>query len=166
MSRPPELSLDESSSAASPRSSPALQPRTETGSASIPSSWDASPRRRSRLGSDESADLRRLSPSSRSLEGARLDRNESSKSSKRKSVSLSGKFIKAKSNLQQLELQQETDFKTWTKKLVGRVLKSTYVSNFMVALVLLDAYCTCADIDSRAAGKPTPQDSEDFSVCS
>lgn len=78
-------------------------------------------------------------------------------------MSLSGKFIKAKSNLQQLELQEETDFKTRQKRMVWRVLKSTYVSNFMVALVLFDAYCTCADIDSRAVGKATPKEFAIFS---
>lgn len=78
-------------------------------------------------------------------------------------MTLSGKFIKAKSNLQHLELSESTDFKTRQKRMVGRVLKSTYVSNFMVALVLFDAYCTCADIDSRAVGKATPEEFAIFS---
>eukprot|EP00913_Durusdinium_trenchii_P030591 g28650.t1 len=39
----------------------------------------------------------------------------------------------------------------------ARFLKSTYVSNFMIVVVLFDAYCTCRDIDARAAEVPTPQ---------
>ncbi|CAE7191248.1 CACNA1C [Symbiodinium necroappetens] len=33
------------------------------------------------------------------------------------------------------------------------VMTNSYISNLMAAVVLLDAYCTCADIDARAAGE-------------
>jgi len=85
----------------------------------------------------------------------RLDSNRIDSKNRRRSVSLSGKFIKSKSNVQHLG-QGEIDCGARLRKVVARVLKSKYCSNFMVALVLFDAYCTCADIDSRAAGIDTP----------
>ena len=36
-------------------------------------------------------------------------------------------------------------------------LNSYYLANFMAAIVLIDAYCTCVDIDATAAGTDPPQ---------
>ena len=42
---------------------------------------------------------------------------------------------------------------SWHKKKVDGMIKLGFLPQ---ALVLFDAYCTCADIDSRAAGIDTP----------
>eukprot|EP00913_Durusdinium_trenchii_P030586 g28646.t1 len=72
---------------------------------------------------------------------------------------LSGNFIKAKST-QGFEV--DTDRESYTsrlKKSVKRFQKSKAFSNFMVFVVLFDAYCTCRDIDARASYfSPTPSD--------
>ncbi|CAK9069692.1 unnamed protein product [Durusdinium trenchii] len=92
------------------------------------------------------------------------ERRSISHSSSRKTVvdpksGLSGNFIKAKST-QGFEV--DTDRESYTsrlKKSVKRFQKSKAFSNFMVFVVLFDAYCTCRDIDARASYfSPTPSD--------
>ncbi|CAL1125903.1 unnamed protein product [Cladocopium goreaui] len=46
---------------------------------------------------------------------------------------------------------QDSKSRRSSSKWLHKVMKSYYVANFMALVVLLDAYCTCAGIDARAA---------------
>ncbi|CAK9009860.1 unnamed protein product [Durusdinium trenchii] len=73
----------------------------------------------------------------------------STNSAKRKSVAVNSNFIKAKTK--GFEGDSGGD---WRSKIVicaSRMTTSSYFINFMALVVLVDAYCTCWDIDARAA---------------
>ena len=74
-----------------------------------------------------------------------LPHRESSGTKARK-VHVAGSFLRSYTEIQNARQERLKAF-----------LASYYVANFMVAVVLLDAYSTCTDIDARAAGSPPPQ---------
>ena len=69
-----------------------------------------------------------------------------SSGSKARKVQVAGSFLRSSVEIQNVRQERLKAF-----------LASYYVANFMVAVVLLDAYATCTDIDARAAGSPPPE---------
>eukprot|EP00439_Symbiodinium_sp_Y106_P042696 s3391_g5.t1 len=67
-----------------------------------------------------------------------------------------GEFIKTKSSLKVHHKGHKSCWEGFIE-LAETFQQSKYVSNFMVVAVLFDAYCTCSDIDARAAGNPKPE---------
>lgn len=68
-----------------------------------------------------------------------------------------GEFIKSKSSLKVHHKGGQTSCWEGFVEYAETFQQSKYVSNFMVIAVLFDAYCTCSDIDARAAGNPKPE---------
>ncbi|CAE7198450.1 SCN10A [Symbiodinium natans] len=52
---------------------------------------------------------------------------------------------------------QDNTFQHKVKDKIRKIVTGRVVSNFMAAVVLFDAFCTCSDVDARAAGLETPQ---------
>ena len=73
----------------------------------------------------------------------------SGSSGKARKVHVTGSFLRAST-----DLLQERDHR---KEKLKAFMASYYVANFMVVVVLVDAYATCADIDARARENPPPQ---------
>ncbi|CAE7215279.1 TPC1 [Symbiodinium sp. CCMP2592] len=95
-----------------------------------------------------------LSKKSRpSLRSGRSPDVEATNSSKRRSKKMLGSFIKVdkKSNA-------DHDQNAWNKLRRGLLafVTGSYMANCVSMVVLLDAYLTCYDIDTRANGQPTP----------
>ncbi|CAJ1366526.1 unnamed protein product [Effrenium voratum] len=90
------------------------------------------------------------------LSGRDLERFDSKGSVRRRnSLSLNSDFIKSRSKLN-MSVDSSRSFKERVQHVARRILNSSYVSNFMVLVVLFDAYCTCSDIDARAQGGKAP----------
>ena len=68
--------------------------------------------------------------------------------SSKKTVKVTGSFVHSKS--------EEASNRRYVAKLQA-FLNSYYLANFMAAVVMIDAYCTCVDIDATAAGGAPPQ---------
>ncbi|CAK9060751.1 unnamed protein product [Durusdinium trenchii] len=66
-------------------------------------------------------------------------------SSKRAAAGGMSNFIKVKRR------DDWQDEKTLLRRRAARLISSPYVANFMAIIVIVDSYCTCADIDARAA---------------
>lgn len=52
---------------------------------------------------------------------------------------------------------EENTFQHKLKDKVRKIVTGRIVSNFMAGVVLFDAFCTCSDVDARAAGLETPR---------
>ncbi|CAE7662043.1 TPC1 [Symbiodinium sp. CCMP2592] len=65
-------------------------------------------------------------------------------------VNVRAEFIKAR---KEDEPERTHSSKEKYRKIGIDVMTNSYITNLMAAVVLLDAYCTCADIDARAAGE-------------
>ncbi|CAE7204839.1 RE1 [Symbiodinium microadriaticum] len=75
----------------------------------------------------------------------KLSRLPSKDRAGKKNMKVAGKFVQASTeNLAR-------------KSRMNDFLKSIYLANFMAAVVLVDAYCTCVDIDATAAGTQPPE---------
>jgi len=107
---------------------------------------------------------RQISAASQSIQASprSLERLQSKSShgdasrSRRGSVMVGGEFIKTKSSLKVHHKGHKSCWEGFIE-LAETFQQSKYVSNFMVVAVLFDAYCTCSDIDARAAGNPKPE---------
>ena len=63
----------------------------------------------------------------------------------KKNMKVAGKFVQASTE------------NLGRRSRISDFLKSIYLANFMAAVVLVDAYCTCVDIDATAAGTQPPE---------
>eukprot|EP00438_Fugacium_kawagutii_P012978 Skav230929 [mRNA] locus=scaffold2774:36838:41556:- [translate_table: standard] len=80
-------------------------------------------------------------------------------SSRRKQLKVGGSFVHSNNTSY---IQRESRWRTCLKSF----LQSHYLVNSMAGIVLLDAFCTCADIDARAADKvPSPVVTSITDVC-
>jgi len=75
-----------------------------------------------------------------------------SSSRKKKKVEVNSDFVGGASE----ESDTDASIKERLLRRATKFLRSKYFANFIVLIVLLDAYCTCLDIDSRAAARETP----------
>jgi len=102
-------------------------------SGSLPLSMQSNPRMRSQA----STRSMRESPSKKKSSGSR------------KSVAVNSNFIKAKTR--GLDLGDGIGPLGKAKLVTAKAIQSKYFVNSMALVVLIDAYCTCWDIDARAA---------------
>ena len=72
---------------------------------------------------------------------------------KRTWVAVTGDFIRSKAALSEGD---DGTCRDRFRVVAARFLRSVYLANFIVIVVFVDAYCTCRDIDSRAAQLETP----------
>jgi len=77
---------------------------------------------------------------------------DSSSSRKKKKVEVNSDFVGRVSE----ESEKDASIKGRLLRRATKCLRSKYFANFVVLIVLIDAYCTCLDIDSRAAARETP----------
>ena len=74
----------------------------------------------------------------------------------------SSRLLRILGNFQKLESDEKLSVKSGLGLLarararMAQFVKRGYISNFMALVVLLDALLTATDIDSRAAGRTTP----------
>ncbi|CAE7892477.1 unnamed protein product, partial [Symbiodinium microadriaticum] len=100
-----------------------------------------------------------FSPVARAPGGSGMDRDSDAGGDpprqKRSSISLVGKFIKSYSvseGQSHQEHRRSSRAINKSKKFLRKVFSSYRFGNFMLMVVLVDAYCTCRDIDARATG--------------